>query len=47
VLRSGPIWEDNIKIDRKIGCECMDWAELAKVVPNSSFMSTVMNLRDS
>jgi hypothetical protein len=35
VLRSSPIWENNIKTDRKIRCEYVDWAELAKIVPNS------------
>jgi hypothetical protein len=41
-------WVDNIVIDlREIGCDCMDWIDLAQNRDQwRVLVSTVMNLRD-
>jgi hypothetical protein len=40
-------WEDNIKMDlQEVGCECMDWIELAEERDRwRALANAVMNLR--
>jgi hypothetical protein len=42
-------WEDNIRMDlREVGCECVDWMELAQDRDRSrALVSAVMKLRVS
>jgi hypothetical protein len=39
-------WEDNIKMDlQKVGCEVMDWIDVAQEWDRQAFVNVLMNIQ--